>query len=127
MALGQCSQVQVYSYTGVIVAGDGSLKKDGSMGTAMLQRHLVAQGGRCGGIWPGASTRPAFTAFIMALKDSPGDEDLTLLTDSASSMKLLQRLPSLALTAYSTTAVCVCGEYICINTVKRWWRGARGF
>ena len=43
VALGQCSQVQVYSYTGVIVAGDGSLKKDGSMGTAMMQRYLVAQ------------------------------------------------------------------------------------
>ena len=39
---------------------------------------------------PVASIRPELTAIIVALEDSPGDEELTLLTDSESLMMLLQ-------------------------------------
>ena len=46
---------------------------------------------------PAASISPKLTAIIVALEDSPGDsgasdEELTLLTDSESSMTLLQSM-----------------------------------
>ena len=89
-ALGQCGQV--YSYGGTVVAGDGSLKKDGSMGAAIVSLHDRVAAHAVAVFGPASSIRPELTAIIVALEDSPGDEELTLLTDSESSMTLLQSM-----------------------------------
>ena len=87
-ALGQCGQV--YSYGGTVVAGDGSLKKDGSMGAAIVSLHDRVAAHAVAVFGPASSIRPELTAIIVALEDSPGDEELPLLTDSESSMTLLE-------------------------------------
>ena len=59
-ALGQCGQV--YSYGGTVVAGDGSLKKNGSIWAAIvsLNARVAAHGVAVFG--PAASIRPELTA-----------------------------------------------------------------
>ena len=88
-ALEQCGHA--YCYGGTVVAGDGSLKKkNGSIGAAIVSlNNRVALHG-VAVFCPVASIRPELTAIIVALEDSPGDEELTLLTDSESLMMLLQ-------------------------------------
>ncbi len=80
-----------YTHSGIVVATDCSLKKNGVIGAA-----VVAKDGR---IQPEArsvavfgqpsSIRPELTGIALALEDSPAEEDLNILTDSLSSMRLL--------------------------------------
>ena len=56
-----------------------------------LDDSVAAQGVAV--IGQAASIRPELTAIIVALEDSPGDEELTQLTDSESSITLLQSMP----------------------------------
>ena len=81
-----------YRNSGVVVATDGSLKSDGAMGAA-----FVALGDRlpsCSAAVFGRpmSIRPEMTAILMAVEACPTHEDLTILTDSLSSIRLLQNL-----------------------------------
>ena len=53
---------------------------------------------------PAASIRPELTAIIVAIEDCPGDEELTLLTDSESSMTQLQSMQRRDFWLYRHTA-----------------------
>ncbi len=82
----------VYTRSGIVVAIDGSLKKSGIMGAA-----LVAKGGRLPVrsvtvFGQPSSIRPELTGITLALEDCPGEEDLNVLTDSLSSMQLLMSM-----------------------------------
>ena len=55
-----------------------------------LNDRVAAHG--VAGFGPASSIRPELTAIVMALEDSPDDEERTLLTDSESSMKLPQSM-----------------------------------
>ena len=74
------------SYPGLIVATDGAVKADGNMGAAYVAlgdrippRSFVVLG-------PPSVMRAELSGLDQAVADAPIEEDLTLLTDSASSM-----------------------------------------
>jgi len=73
-------------YPGLIVATDGAVKADGNMGAAYVAlgdrippRSFVVLG-------PPSVMRAELSGLDQAVADAPIEEDLTLLTDSASSM-----------------------------------------
>ena len=81
-----------YSLSGLVVATDGSLRKNGAMGAA-----YVSIGGRLPSrsvsvFGQPSSIRPELTGIAMALKDCPDEEDLNILTDSLSAMVLLRSM-----------------------------------
>ena len=81
-----------YTRSGIVVATDGSLKKSGIMGAA-----LVAKGGRLPArsvsvFGQPSSIRPELTGIALSLEECPGEEDLNVLTDSLSSMQLLMSM-----------------------------------
>ena len=80
------------SHAGVVVATDGAVKHDGRMGAAYVSldnrlptRSFVVLG-------PHASIRAELSAMDEVVTDAPGDEDLTILTDSLSSIQKLQNM-----------------------------------
>ena len=82
----------LYQRSGVIVATDGSLRKDGAMGAAFvsLQGKLPPKSAAVHG--SKLSMRPEMVAILMAVETCPPDTALTILTDSLSSIDLLQDL-----------------------------------
>jgi hypothetical protein len=72
------------------VMTDSSLRRDWNMGAALVAKdcslpaHSVAVFGQL------ALLRQELTGIALALEDSPGEEDLNILTDSLSSMRLLK-------------------------------------
>ena len=79
-----------YRHHGVTIGTDGSLKRDGAMGAA-----FVSMNGRvpARSVADGLCVRsPELTGVALACEDSPIDEDLTILTDSLSGMRLLKSL-----------------------------------
>ena len=81
-----------YTRSGVVVATDGSLKRNGSMGAALVAKdgRLPARSSAVFG--QPSSIRPELTGIALALEDCPGEEDLNILTDSLSSMQLLRSM-----------------------------------
>ena len=80
------------SYPGTIIATDGAVKEDGSMGAAYVAlsnripaRSFVVLG-------PPSVMRAELSGLDQAIADAPAQEDLTLLTDSASSIKKLMHM-----------------------------------
>ena len=75
--------------TGVVVATDGSVKEDGRMGAAYVAlddrlppRSFVVLG-------PPSSMRGELSGIAAAVADAPGDEELTILTDSLTAIQKL--------------------------------------
>jgi hypothetical protein len=81
-----------YTKSGIVVATDGSLRSDGSIGAAMVAKdgHLPARSVAVFGQL--SSLRPELTGIALALEGCPGEEDLNILTDSLSSMRLLKSM-----------------------------------
>ena len=80
------------SYAGVVVATDGSLKDDGRMGAAYVcldnqlpSRSFVVLG-------PPSSLRGELSAIDEVVADAPLDKDLSVLTDSLTSILKLRNL-----------------------------------
>jgi len=97
-----------YTLSGITVGVDGSSRSYGAMGAAMVPIGTRVQA-RSAAIPPPTSTgeercsynavfgsasslRPELTGITLALEDCPQDEDLNILTDSLSSMLLLNSL-----------------------------------
>jgi ribonuclease HI len=78
--------------SGIVVATDGSLKKDGAMGAAFVAKDGRVQTRSVAVFGQPSSTRPELTGIALALEECPIEEDLTILTDSLSSMDLLQSM-----------------------------------
>ena len=78
-----------YTLSGIVVATDGSLKRDGSMGAAMVAKDGRLPARSVAVFGQPSSLRPELTGIAIALEDCPGEEDLNILTDSLSSMRLL--------------------------------------
>ena len=96
-----------YSLSGLVVATDGSLRKNGDMGAA-----YVSIGGRLPSqsvsvFGQPSSILPELTGIAMALKDCPDEEDLNILTDSLSAIMLLRSMQrkDLPLWLYRHTAL----------------------
>ena len=77
------------THAGVVVATDGSVKDDGRMGAAYVAldnrlppRSFVVLG-------PPSSMRGELSGIDAAVADAPGEEDLTILTDSLTSIQKL--------------------------------------
>lgn len=83
---------QYYSLNGITVATDGSLKHDGAMGAAFipLTADMAPRGSTVFG--SAMSIRPELTAILMAVEACPCSQHLNILTDSLSSIRLLQNL-----------------------------------
>ena len=80
------------TYSGVVVATDGAVKDDGRMGGAYVSldnklptRSFVVLG-------PPSSMRAELSPMDEAVADAPGDQDLTLLTDSLTSIQRLMEM-----------------------------------
>jgi hypothetical protein len=88
-----------YTRRGIVVATDGSLKKSGVMGAAYVAKdnRLPSRIVEVFQVGPGqpSSIRPELTGIALAglaLEDCPGEEDLNIITDSLSSMRLLKSM-----------------------------------
>ena len=62
------------------------------MGAAMVAKDDRLPARSVAVFGPPSSLRPELTAIAIALEDCPGEEDLTILTDSLSSMRLLKSM-----------------------------------
>ncbi len=82
----------VYARSGIVMATDGSLKKSGAMGAAYVAKgnHLPPRSVAVFG--QPSSIRPELTGIALALEDCPGEEDLNIITDSLSSIRLLKNM-----------------------------------
>lgn len=80
----------LYSQDGLIAATDGSVKKDGSMGASACwsRPDLAPVSFEVHG--PPKSIVPELSGIAVAAERSPTDEDLTILTDSKSSLQMLR-------------------------------------
>jgi ribonuclease HI len=81
-----------YTNNGIVVATDGSLKKDGSMGAAMVAKDDRLPARSVAVFGQPSSLRPELSGIALALEDCPGEEDLNVLTDSLSAMRLLRSM-----------------------------------
>ena len=81
-----------YTRSGIVVATDGSLRRDGIMGAAMVAKDDRLPARSVAVFGPPSSLRPELTGIAIALEDCPGEEDLNILTDSLSSMRLLRSM-----------------------------------
>ena len=70
-----------YTRSSIVVATDGSLRRDGSMGAAMVAKDDRLPARSVAVFGPPSSLRPELTGIAM---DCPGEEDLNILTDSLS-------------------------------------------
>jgi ribonuclease HI len=82
----------VYRNDGIIVATDGSLKDDGSMGAAFVSMGERIPARSVAVFGPASSTRPELTGISLALENCPITENLTILTDSLDSLTSLFNL-----------------------------------
>ncbi len=78
-----------YTLSGIVVATDGSLKKSGAMGAAVVAQDGRIQARSVAVFGQPSSIRPELTGIALALEGCPAEEDLNILTDSLSSMRLL--------------------------------------
>ena len=78
-----------YKRSGIVVATDGSLKKSGAMGAAVVAKDGRIQARSVAVFGQPSSIRPELTGIALALEGCPVEEDLNILTDSLSSMRLL--------------------------------------
>ncbi len=76
-----------YTRSGIVVATDGSLKKSGAIGAAYVAKHNRLPSRSLAVFGQPSSIRPA-------LEDCPGEEDLNVITNSISSMRLLKNIQS---------------------------------
>ncbi len=76
-----------------VVATDGSLKKSGIMGAAMVAKdgHLLSRSVAVNG--QPSSIRPKLTGMALTIEDCLGEDNLNIVTDSLSA---LQRMDSLS-------------------------------
>ncbi len=81
-----------YTNNGIVVATDGSLKKDGSMGAAMVAKDDRLPARSVAVFGQPSSLRPELSGIALALEDCPGEEDLNVLTDSLRAMRLLRSM-----------------------------------
>jgi ribonuclease HI len=81
-----------YTRSGVVVATDGSLKKGGIMGAALVAKDGRMPARSVAVFGQPSSIRPELTGIALAVEDCPGEEDLNILTDSLSSMQLLRSM-----------------------------------
>ena len=82
-----------YQHKGVTVGTDGACKSDGAMGAAFVSKNRRLQAKSVAVHGSPSSSRQELTAIGLACEDSPKDEDLTIITDSLSSMSLLKSIP----------------------------------
>jgi hypothetical protein len=81
-----------YANSCIVVATDGSCRRDWSVGAALMPKdgRLPA---RCVAVFgQPSSLLPELTGIALALEDCPGGEDLNILTDRLSSMRLLKSM-----------------------------------
>jgi hypothetical protein len=71
---------------------DGSLKKCGAMGAAFVAKDGRVQARSVAVFGQPSSFHPELTGIALALEECPIEEDHTILTDSLSSMNLLQSM-----------------------------------
>jgi hypothetical protein len=76
-----------YTRNGILVATDGSLKKNGIMGAAMVAKDGRLASRSVAVFGQPSSIRPELTGIALAVEDCPREEDLNILTDSLSAMK----------------------------------------
>ena len=81
-----------YTRNGILVATDGSLKKNGIMGAAMVAKDGRLASRSVAVFGQPSSIRPELTGIALAVEDCPREEDLNILTDSLSAMKLLSSM-----------------------------------
>ena len=81
-----------YTRSGIVVATDGSLRSDGSMGAAMVAKDDRLPARSVAVFGQPSSLLPELTGIAMPLENCPGEEDLNILTDSLSSMRLLKSM-----------------------------------
>ena len=78
-----------YMHDGIIIATDGSLKDDGSMGAAIVSLGERVPAKSVAVFGSASSTRPELTAIALALEQCPSTANLTILTDSQDSLTAL--------------------------------------
>ena len=78
-----------YAGNSLVVATDGSVKHDGSMGASACWSRPDLQPISFEVQGPPISVVPELAALAVAAENSPLDEDLTILTDSKTSLQLL--------------------------------------
>ncbi len=76
----------------IVVATDGSLKWDWSMGAALVAKVGSLPASSVAVFGQPSSLRPKLTGIALALEDCPGEEDLNILTNSLSSMRQLKSM-----------------------------------
>ena len=81
-----------YTRSGIVAATDGSLRKSGAMGAAYVTKDNRLPPRSVAVFGQPSSIRPELTGIALALEDCPGGEDLNILTDSLSSMRLLKSM-----------------------------------
>ena len=81
-----------YSHTGIVVATDGSLRKNGAMGAAFVAKGNKLQARSVAVFGQPASIRSELAGIALPLEDCPLEEELNILTDSQGSIDLLQSL-----------------------------------
>jgi len=81
-----------YQRSGIVVATDGSLRRSGIMGAAMVAKDNRLPARSVAVFGPPSSGRAELTAVVLALVNCPREEDLNILTDSLGSMQRLQSM-----------------------------------
>ena len=81
-----------YNQSGIVVATDGSLRKNGAMGAAFVSKDNRLPARSVAVFGQPASIRPELAGLALPLEDCPLEEELSILTDSQSSMDLLKAL-----------------------------------
>ena len=81
-----------YTLSGITVGVDGSCRSDGAMDAAMVPMGTRIQTRSVAVFGSASSLQLELAGVTLALEDCPQDEDLNILTDSLSSMLLLNSL-----------------------------------
>ncbi len=81
-----------YTRSGIVLATDGSLKKSGAMGAVYVAKDNRLPSRSVAVFGQRSSIRPELTEIALALDECPGEEDLNIITDSLSSMRLLKNM-----------------------------------
>ncbi len=81
-----------YTLSGIVVATDGLLKRSGAMGAAYVAKDNRLPSRSVAVFGQQQYIRPELTGITLSLEDCPGEEDLSIITDSLSSMRLLKNM-----------------------------------
>jgi ribonuclease HI len=83
-----------YTRSGIILATDGSPKKNGITGAAMVAKdaRLASRSVAVFGQPSSIGLGPELTGMALAIEDCPGEEDLNILTESLSAMRLVKSM-----------------------------------